>query len=562
MSSSRLMRIRSIRSAVRLTEMARVLLKYGFDGLVEVLGLPGGGLIRRMTHVGHNISIWKRIRLALEELGPTYIKFGQVLSFRPDLIPPELHDELIHLREDVYREDFEDVRAIVEESLGLPLSQLFHEFSETPVATGSLAQVHRAKLAADGTEVAVKVQRPDIARVIASDLDILGYVAEKLDAHIESLQIYDVPGVVREIKKFLSRELDFLNEVNNIETFDRNFERDDRVFAPRPYPDYCTDRVLVMEFVRGHKLDDVDLPVEVRDELAETGLEVMLKQVVIDGFFHADPHSGNVRIVKNTSDDGPPYRLCFLDWGMVGRLTTQMRRELISYVQALADSDTKKLMRQIIRMSQSAPPLLDETSFENDLLFPLSKMQRGHLASQDIGSFFMEIIDLCRTYGLNLRAEYVYMIRAVAATEATGRELSPTFDIMGGVGRVARKYRLSGALSFFSERIVLEKIEEAFTLGVELPARSTRFLDVMEAGQLELGMRLGGLAPLTHSLRMLANRLAVALIVASLVIGSSLIIAAEVGPFFMGYPLLGVVGFSVSFVLGFILVINILFMKK
>ncbi|MBW2072180.1 MAG: ABC transporter, partial [Deltaproteobacteria bacterium] len=284
------MDIRAVRYVGRLKNIAVTLFRYGFDDVVERLDLPGKVFLEKIHRVDRDLSSWERIRLALEELGPTFIKIGQIMSLRPDLIPNALILELRKLQDEVAPVGYDEIRAVVEKNLRQPLEKVFAEFDETPIAAASLAQVHRGVLRENGQVVAVKVQRPKIQHIIAEDLSLLDVVANQLNERMEASRVYDLPNLVKEIKKSLDRELDFRREARYMKIAKSNLASTEGVYVPEVLEDFTTSQMLTMELVEGRKLKDLDSPHQYDCQLlAKRGLRLTVKQVLEDGFFHADP---------------------------------------------------------------------------------------------------------------------------------------------------------------------------------------------------------------------------------------------------------------------------------
>jgi len=546
--------IKPIRNIVRFKDIVAILFKYGFDGLVEKLGLPGIHLVKKFTKIRRGLTIWERIRFALEDLGPTYIKFGQILSMRPDLIPAGLIHELRKLRESVHHEEFGAIRKMVEESLNIKLEDVFESFEELPIAAGSLAQVHRAILKKDKKEVAVKVQRPHIKLIIKSDLELLQTIARMVHDRIETLQPYNIPGIVDEIERHLSKEIDFINEANNIQTFKQNFAWINDVHAPDVYIEYTCQSVLTMEFIDGEKIEEIEGE-ERKRRLARRGAEVVLKQILVDGFFHSDPHPGNIRILEEDV-------ICFLDWGMVGRLTTEMRYLLVDFIKALAYKNSKRLLKTTLAMSASVPPLLDETALQTEILFLMDRLHSRFNKTTDVGRFLTDLVNLLRQHRVELRPDYVFMIKALVAIEGTGRELCADFDAINELRPLITKVTFLRMNPFAAEAMFLGKIAESLKLIVNLPERVESLIKHIEGGRLSIDIHHKGLESINWTLHVVGNRIAFGLIIAALIIGSSMVITSGIGPFLFGYPIFGIAGYVFSGALGIWLVIHMILRRN
>lgn len=560
---------RSLRAAARLKTIVAILAKHGFDEVVRKLGLPCRKAACPLPGAAH-MTVWAKIVMVIEELGPTTIKIGQAVSARPDLIPPELARELTHLQEDVKPEPFAAVKKAVEESLGQPLSELFSEFSETSSAAASLSQVHRARLKTGpdaGKEVAVKVRRPGIVPMMLADLDLAGYLADLAHQRSPALRAANLPDMVQEVRKTVLREVDFLNEAQNIQLFRTYFKDDPTVVAPRVFADLCREDVLVMEWIEGVRVDRFQGSPERRARLARIGLDACVKMMLTHGFFHADPHFGNIRILPRNpaSGAGEPEgvdRLCFYDWGMVGRLTPDMRSAIIDYLIGIVQQDPKRVARVALDMAVKVPPLIDFQRFQTDVMFVLERVFAPLESSANMGRFLIDLTAVCRNHDIHLRSDYVLMARALIAIEAAGRTISPGFDVMAAFTPLAREYAIKRSSIFFSDRPLFSDLEDTLRAMAALPRTLSRVASLAEAGELSSEIRVRGMEELQHSLNRAGNRVSSALVTSGLVIGSSLVFLSDIGPHWYGLPTFGLIGFTISGVFALGLALHMYFKDR
>ncbi len=524
-------------------------MKYGFGDLVEHLDLPGKVLIERINRLDPRLNKWERARLAVEELGPTFIKIGQILSQRPDLVPPGLIRELQKLQEEVTPVDFASIRRVVEESLDCKLNEVFLSFDNVPLAAASLAQLHRAVLRDGNQLVAVKVQRPGIGQIIETDIRILEAIARRLNDGYETVRVYDLPGVVRELKRSLHRELDFTRELRNMKIFRKNFQGNTEIHIPQAYEKYCTEQVLTMEMVEGTKLKNfVTHAPEERELLARRGVRLTIKQVLEDGFFHADPHPGNVIIL-----DGLVY--CMLDFGMVGRLSPETRFDLIDMISAMVDMDSRKMLDSLLRISlpggNTAP---NQRYLEREVLDIIDAYHSVPLKRLNIGHLMLEIIALLRENGMLVPVDLSLMIKTLITVEGTARDLYPDLDLVEEAEPYVR--RLTGER--WKPGVIWKGIRRnlfyLFELQKQLPQKINHIVDMIDRGELNIRFHHENLGGLLHTLETITNRLTSAVIIAALVIGSSLMMSASG----TGFSVLGGVGYIISGILGLWLVIKIL----
>jgi len=547
--------LRSLSKLGRFRDLITVMLRYGFDDMVERLEVPGMGIVRRFHHADVDLTAYQRIRLALEELGPTFVKFGQIMSLRPDLLPPPMILELQKLQDDVAPLDFESIRPVVEEEMESALEDRFSRFEETPTAAASLSQVHRAVMKDSGLAVAVKVQRPDIQGIIRADLDILEAFARQVHERVEGVQVYDLPNIVRVTRRLLLRELDFTREARNMKVARSFMDAEMGVNVPRVHMDHSTDKLLVMELILGTRLREVDpRTLDHPEALAGNGLRAAIKQILEDGFFHADPHPGNIMLTEGNV-------LCILDWGMVGRLTTNDRYQLIDLIQTIVERDSRKLVDCLQDMSSNTEEV-DRSALERDLLDILDEFHSVPLKRLNLGNILLDIASLLRTHRLRLPSDLVVMMKALVTAEGTARGIYPELNVVaeaeGHVRRLATQ-RHNPRVAWKELRTTLDRFK---SLASGFPNRVTRIMDKMDRGELHIRFEHENLGPLRRTLDNSSNRLTLGIIIGAMIIGSSMIITTGVGPLLFGFPMLGVLGYSVSAVLGLWLVFNILRSRK
>ncbi len=546
------MHFRTIARLGRFREIIVTLLKYGFEDLVQRLEFPGIELLKRVDKHGRDTGTYVRIRNILEDLGPTFIKIGQIMSLRPDLLPPDLVKELTKLQDQAATVDFELIRAIIEKSMGSKIEALFSEFDQTPFAAASLCQVHRAVLKEEGATVAVKVRRPGIKKRMEVDLDILRAIAERLHERSDELKIYDLPNLFKVTRRNLLKELDFTREARNIKIA-RSYDSD--VYVPDVYIDHCSDRVLITEFIEGVRLSEVkDSNIGDPHMFAKLGLNTAIKQILEDGYFHADPHPGNLIVSKEKG-------LCLIDWGMVGRLTERDRYDLIDLIRAIVEKDSGLLMETLLKITVKERDV-DDRALERELAESLDLFFSGPIKDLNIGHLLLVIVDLLREYRLRLPPDLVIMIKALVTAEGTARQIYPELNVISE----AEAYVKTIASKRYRAEIIWQGVKRSliklFSLQRDIPARFFKIADKIERDELGIRFRHENLESLNHTLENISNRIAFSVIIAALVIGSSMIITTGIGPLIFGFPALGIIGYLISSLLGLWLIVIIIRTRK
>ena len=530
-------------------------MKYGFGEIVDRLNLGralkfGKRIFRRKP--SEEISFSARIRMALEELGPTFVKLGQVLSMRPFLIPYELVVELSKLHDQVSSLDWEVARKAIEENLGYEIEKAFAFFDKTPVASASLSQVHNAELH-DGTKVVVKIQRPGIRKIIDADMVILRDMAQLLEKHVPESRQYQPVGLVDELARSTRKEINFLYEARNIEIFSRNFQKDEGIFVPEVFWDYTTRRMITMERIDGIKITDIEKLKESGidpQEICRKGGEMVFLMVFEHGFFHADPHPGNLFIT-------PDGRIAPVDYGMVGVLSDSQLSELGEILTSVVAGDAQSLVHTFSRAG-ILPEYVNQQALETDISELLVRYHKIPLARIDMATLFDEFFEIVHRHDLQVKSEFMVLGKALVTYEEVARQLDPGYDLIKSASPYVQKLAL--------KRIGLPQILKDLKMGLtelrdfatRFPAEARQFASKLNKGKARLGLEIRGLDRLTIELDRSTNRLAFALVIAAIIVGSSLILTLDVGIKIYGLPLLGLVGFLFAGILGAGLVISIL----
>ena len=528
--------------ASRLAAIGRIAAAKGWAHYAGRLGV--GSAAQHGRDVAHGKEDAARLREALEELGPTFVKFGQMLSQRDDLFPAALVAELRGLQDRAGSFPAATARQIIEQDTGRNVEQLFASFEDQPMAAASMAQVHCATLG-DGAAVIVKVQRPGIAQTVEGDVAVLRRVSRLLSA-MPSLRSFNLPELVEEFATTLRGELDFEQEGRNAERFAELNRAEPQVFVPKIFWDSTTRRVLTMEHSTGHRIDEAAASLPGRADMARTLMRLFLTHVFEHGVFHADPHPGNLFLL-------PDGRICFHDFGALGELSPRVQESLRQLFLAVMARDAGWVASAYLGMG-GATAELDRAAFTADLGVALDRYYRASgLGRQSFGAILQEFVALGRKHHIRLLRETAMLMRAFAELESLVRNLDPEFSSLGafqaysgrllkhallpdlGVGKVAQTYKLMSAVR---------------DVAGEAPVTLRRLMGRLERGEPLFDIRHQSGGSLERHLLHASNRLAFALIVASIVIGSALLLSAHAGPHWEGLPLLGIAGFAIAGVLG------------
>ena len=555
MMSSDVMRIvMSYRRFRRYRQIINVMVRNGYGGLIELLRLRR---IYRKKKPPTDVLMSpraKRLRLALEELGPTFIKMGQMLSTRPDLIPHDIFYELQKLQDQVPPVAYDDIKDEIEAEMRFSVGDIFSEFDEIPLAAASIGQVHKAKLKT-GEKVAVKIQRPNIRKIVEDDLDILRTLAELAERHITDAKIYNLVGFVEEFAKAIRNELDYTLEARNMERFAHNFADDNTVHIPKVYWEYSTGRIITMEFVEGIKVSHID---ELRrngydtKSIAYKGAQAYLKQIFTHRFFHGDPHPGNIFIL-------PGEIIAFMDFGIVGRLTASMASKLNDIVIAIAQKDPDSIADILLKIS-----VIDEDSNVDDLKADIAEFVDKYygtpIGQLQVSSLFHDMTDISFKYRIIIDRQLNLLGRTLAEVEGLGKQLNPDFNIIPLVQPFARGAVISrnspGEIFRKSSRIAKDYVDLIATL----PGDIQMAIDKAKSGKLRIEFKHVALESLVSGLERSSSRLAFAIIIAALVISSTMIISLEkpIGPSLFGIPVIGALGYIIAAISGLWLIINII----
>lgn len=548
---------RNFRSIRRYRQIGGVLFKYGFDQLLEYLNLShfiarGKRVFRRNELRIAELSPAERMRLALEELGPTFVKLGQLLSTRPDVLPKSYIIEFSKLQDNVPSFSFVEVKSQLRAELGGSIDDLFGSFESTPIAAASIAQVHRARLAS-GEDVVVKIRRPQVVDVVETDIDVLMGLALLAEKHLPGSDIYDPVGLVREFSRTIRREMDFSREGLTIEKIAANFAGDKGLHFPKIYWERTSKGILTLEYIEGIKVSDLPALENAgldRALIARRGADAFLKMVLVHGFFHGDPHPGNVLIM-------PDNVICLLDYGMVGRLTEELKVYLIDLLLAIIKRDVDEVISLLV-YSGDLPDQFNIRSLKRDLSEFIDSYYELPLKDIEVGRMLLEFIEIITTYHIKFQPDLMLLTKALIIVEGMGRELDPDFDMTEHLRpfiQQAIKERIS------PKHLVKDIQDHIFSLGTlfkNLPRDLKELLNRINHNKFKIDLEHRGLDRFIQELDKSINRLSSSLIIASLIVGSSIIMQTDKGPLLLGFPVFAFLGYTIAGFIGLIWLVAIL----
>ena len=557
----RMSMLQLVRHANRYREILGVLVKFGFkeffeDAKLDLLLEKGHRLFSKgHAEVAVGESRAARLRMAMEELGPTFIKLGQILSTRPDIMPPEYIEEFQKLQDDVPTVPWAEIRAQLQDDLG-DLHALFSSIDEQPLAAASMAQAHRAVLREGDAPIVLKILRPGIDRIIRADVEILEAVADWVVRHTRDLP-FDPVGVVEEFGEAIDHELDLAHEGRNTDLFRSNLEEGEQAWFPEVHWSVTRKRVLGLEEIKGVQLSrwrDANLTEEQRASLVRNGAYTVLRQVLDVGFFHADPHPGNLFLL----DDG---RLCFIDCGMAGRVDVETVTDLANLIHGVASSDIDKLYEAFIALGQVDEEAVDRRSLRRDLQDFLDQFMGVSFEQVDMAAMLRAFTDGLRKHKLRCPADIVLMIKALTTIEGVAEDLDPSFDLVGfAKPHVERLVKRQYSLKAIGNRVKRNASRWIKLLDM-LPGKLTTVLDRVSGNRFAIGVEVEGIHALERTIHHSSRQLSYSVIVAAMILSSSVLVLASSRTDSGTLGWLGAISFIVSFSLAILIVLENLWTK-
>ncbi len=541
----------------RTRQIVGILVKYGFGQLMDqIRAWEQINIECRIFHrcdrkVVH-LEFGERIRLAIQELGPTFIKMGQFLSTRPDMVPPDIIKELEKLQDQIPPFPSQIARQIVQTELNRPIEEVFASFDKEPIAAASLAQVHRARLKR-GQEVVAKIRRPDIVETMEADISIMRSLAGVVERRVAEARILNPVELIDELHSDIKKELNFRNEANNIIRFGRNFAGDPQIKVPHVYEELCTPRLLVLEYIEGINISRIDrLASEGYDLelIARRLVDILFKSALEQGFFHADPHPGNVFVLPNNV-------ICLLDFGMMGTLSSVEKTNVARIIFGIATRNEKMTARALLDLA-NAPGTVQEQQFEMDVSRYIQDFAYVPLGGLRLGEMMQDELHILTTHRLHFPANLVWIIKAIATTENVTSSLNPGINMVEYIKPYAEGMLRRQFSPLREARELGSAVIEFIDLLKDLPYDIRNVLRKLREGSIKMEVDQIGQDKVRSTLNRVSNRLAMAVIIAALLVGSSLLVLSNLPPLVSNISVIGLAGFIIAALLGLFLVFSAL----
>lgn len=548
---------RNIRSIKRYRQIVRVLFKYGFDNLLAYLSLTEvvtrwRRMLRRETSELAELSQAERMRMALEELGPTFIKLGQFLSTRADILPPNYIKEFSKLQDSVPPFGYDEVVEEIRREFGRDVHELFAFFEPESIAAASIAQVHRARLLS-GEDVVVKIRRPGIQAQVETDIEALMLLAIVAERHLPDSEIYDPTGQVRELARTIRREMDLTLEGRTIERFAANFATNTALYFPKVYWSVSSKSMLTMEYIHGIKVSEIEALRQSGMDLkliAKRGADAFVTMVLEHGFFHGDPHPGNVLIM-------PGNVICMLDFGMIGRIDPVLKGYLTDILLAIIRRDVEEVISLLI-YSGDITDSINLRALRRDLSEFIEKYYELSLQELEVGQLLFDFTEIITNYRIKFHPDLLLLAKAFVTIEGMGRRLDPDFDMTVHLRPLVEK-EIRDRLSPRSAMKFLQgNVSSYINLFRTLPKDLKEILNRINRDKFKIDLEHRGLDRFIRELDKSINRLSSSMIIAALIVGSSIVMQTGKGPQFMGFPVFAFMGYTIAALIGLIWLIAII----
>ena len=547
--------IKEVRDIRRLNQIIIVLFEEGFDFLVAKTELrhsiPVIKVLRKKLRQKEELKPEVMLRRTLERLGPTFIKFGQLLSVRPDLAPKEYVKELEKLQDRVEPFSFAEVREIIAKEFGRPIEHIFLDFGRNPIASASVSQVHRATLKT-GEKVAVKVQRPNISHMMETDIEIMQYFAKLLENNFDAIKRYKPTKIVSEFKEWPAKELDFRLEARNAKRFYQNFKGSKTVYIPKVYDDYTTGRVLTLEFIDGielHNISEVKKKKIDFNQVIKNGFEAVMTQVFVHGIFHADPHPGNIIIKQNNS-------VAFVDFGIVGYFDEKLKNRCIDLLYGIIEQDGELVMDTLVSMGLEAEADYDQ--LKSDIGFIIQPLQNASIKDIKISRILEEILDIGLRHKIKVPASFVLFGKTIVTLEGVALEYDPSFKLIETSRPFIERLVAKRSSPLYVWKKIVHDMHRYRRFAEDFPEKAEKALDKIQSGAIKVDIEDTDIKRLALEMDRSSNRIAYGLLIAAFLITSAILFQVEGGPSVLGVPILSFFSFLFASLLSFILGLSIL----
>lgn len=521
----------------RFQQIVGVFVKYGFGGVISKISELGVHEKQRVQNLPEGV----RLRIALTELGPAFVKLGQVLSTRTDILPKEVVIELEKLQDDVEPFDFAEAKKLFEGETGFKIKDVFKQFNKTPDASASMAQVHKAVLK-NGIEVAVKIQRPNAEESFKTDTQILKTIAKLIEQNFAEARIYNPVLMAEEFERSVERELDFRTEARNAERFKNNFKDFKDVIIPKIYSKFTTKKTLVMDYIEGDKIKDLKATPKKKREIAKKITFFTMKQIFIDGFFNADPHQGNFIIYKN--------KIALIDFGMVSFLDENLKENLISLYSDIVNKNIDAFTEdftKIARISENSN-IEDFKAEVNDFIEELYGVTPNQI---EIGRMFFELTSIARKYKISINPKFLVLAKVFVSLEGLQKQLDPDFNMIQNAKELVKEIERKEKKPFRIAGRAMKNLLSLQNFITTLPPKISQIVDKARTGTFKMEFEHVGLEKPVYRIDRAVNKISISMIIAALLVSSSLIILSKTGPLFEGFSIIGFAGLVFALILSF-----------
>jgi len=550
--------IKEVEDIKRFNQIILVLFEEGFGYLLDKIKLkhkvPIKKRVRSKLEKKKIVKPEVRLRLTLEKLGPTFIKLGQILSVRPDLIPKEYVKELEKLQYEVPSFPFNEVEKEIKEEFGKPINKIFSSFSKKPIASASISQVHKAVL--KNKKVAVKVQRPKIKEIMERDIEIMLYIARLLDKHIKGIRKYNPVGIVEEFADWTKKELDFRIEAKNAKRFYQNFKGSKTVYIPKVYDEFTTSKILTLEYIDGIEIHNIETIKKRKinlNNLLKNGFNAILTQVFVHGFFHADPHPGNILVLKN--------KIAFVDFGIVGYFDEDLKRKSLDLFLGVVEQDANKVVNSLLEMGVVEEASIDKYALKMEIHDKIEPLQGSKIKDIKISRILEDVLNIAFNYNIRLPMAFILFGKTIVTLEGVALKFDPDFRITESVRPfvediVKRRYSPKELMTNF-----IDSITKFRRFATKLPEQTEEVFRKIQKGNIKVDIEDTDVKQLSLEIDRSSNRMAYGMIIAALLIAGALVMQVSM-PSIIGMPIITFICFLSAIILGFMLFISVLRERK